>query len=44
MSTSAKTLGRLGISETLRGFVAEMPYERRSIMDFRDEGGFGNPA
>jgi SAM-dependent methyltransferase len=28
------TLGRLGISEALREFVAEAPYERRSILDF----------
>jgi ubiquinone/menaquinone biosynthesis C-methylase UbiE len=27
-------LGTLGVSERLRSFVAEMPYERRSILDF----------
>jgi SAM-dependent methyltransferase len=44
MSTdSAKMLGRLGISEMLRGFVAEMPYERRSILDFVVEVAAGTP-
>jgi SAM-dependent methyltransferase len=28
------SVGRLGISEDLRQFVAEMPYERRTILDF----------
>jgi SAM-dependent methyltransferase len=31
---SEPALGELGISERLRRFVAEMPYERRSILDF----------
>lgn len=30
---SKRSLGRLGISESLRTFVAEMEYERRSILD-----------
>jgi SAM-dependent methyltransferase len=32
--TARVDLGELGISEPLRRFVAEMPYERRSILDF----------
>jgi SAM-dependent methyltransferase len=31
---SAVDTGRLGLSERLRTFVEEMPYERRSILDF----------
>jgi SAM-dependent methyltransferase len=31
---AARELGELGISETLRQFVAEAPYVRRSILDF----------
>jgi SAM-dependent methyltransferase len=31
---SALDTGRLGLSERLRTFVEEMPYERRSILDF----------
>jgi SAM-dependent methyltransferase len=31
---TAGSLGELGISEALRLFVAEMPYERRPILDF----------
>jgi SAM-dependent methyltransferase len=37
MSTDPATtrgLGERGLSETLRRFIAEMPYERRSILDF----------
>src|SRR2546421_7968805 len=36
MSTAASSLGlgQLGISEALRKFTAEMPYERRPILDF----------
>lgn len=33
-STRTSSLGQLGISEKLRRFVAEAPYERRSILDF----------
>lgn len=32
--TATFSLGELGISEALRRFVAEAPYERRSILDF----------
>jgi SAM-dependent methyltransferase len=31
---AALNTGRLGVSEALRQFVEEMPYERRSILDF----------
>src|SRR5438552_239254 len=38
--THPSDVGRLGISERLRAFVEEMPYERRSILAFvRDVAG-----
>jgi SAM-dependent methyltransferase len=36
--------GRLGVSEALRRFVEEMPYERRSILDFMIVAARGIPA